>query len=123
MNATRKVKIESEIIRVLGTLLVSGKVKDPRIGIVSLHKAELSNDMSQVKIWVTSYCSDEEKTKLLKALKSASSYFQHVLGENLKLRVTPRLQFIWDENYIKSLEVNQLIDSLAKPTEQGNETS
>jgi ribosome-binding factor A len=114
MDAIRKKKIEAEIIRTLGTLFVSGKVKDPGIGMVSLHRADLSVDFSHVKIWVTTYCEDREKGKFLTALKRASGFCQHVLAEELHLRFTPRIQFIWDENYIKSVKVNELIDSLER---------
>lgn len=114
MDSIRKKKIESEIIRTLGNLFVSGKVKDPGIGIVSLHRAELSVDFSHVKIWVTTYCEDREKGKFLSALKRATGFCQHILAVELRLRYTPRIQFIWDENYIKSVKVNELIDSLEK---------
>jgi ribosome-binding factor A len=113
LDSIRKKKIESEILRTLSSLLVSGKVKDPRIGIVSLHKAELAPDMTQVKIWVTSYIEAKEKGKFLSAMKNAAGYFQKVIGEDLKLRFTPKIVFIWDENFEKSLQVNDLIDKLS----------
>ncbi|MCE9499799.1 MAG: 30S ribosome-binding factor RbfA, partial [Leptospira sp.] len=106
MNPTRKSKIESEIIKILSRLIVSGKVKDPRIGIVSLHRATLSDDTGHVKIWFTSYCSEKEKRELTTGLNSAKGFFQSVLGKELGLRLTPRIQFIWDEEYIKGLAVN-----------------
>ncbi|HMV44420.1 MAG TPA: 30S ribosome-binding factor RbfA [Leptospiraceae bacterium] len=112
MNETRKKKIESEIIKSVANLIVSGKLKDPRIGIVSVHRAELSNDMTNVKIWVTSYTDDKGKKTLLNALRSARGYFQHILAEQLKLRLTPKILFLWDEDYIKSLEMNQFLDNL-----------
>ena len=114
MNPTRKSKIESEIIRLLAKLIVSGKVKDPRIGIVSLHRANLSNDMGHVKIWFTSYCSEKEKRNLITGMNSARGYFQSVLGKELGLRLTPKITFEWDEEFIKSLAVNQLIDKLSE---------
>ncbi len=118
MDAIRKKKIEAEIIRTLGSLFVSGKIKDPGIGLVSIHRAELSQDLVFVKIWVTTYCEDKEKGKFLSALKRASGFCQHILAQELKLRNTPRIQFIWDENYIKSVKLNQFIDSLPKPSSE-----
>lgn len=114
MDVIRKKKIEAEIIRTLGSLFISGKVKDPGISLVSIHRAELSQDMIHVKIWVTTYCDDKEKGKFLSALKRASGFCQYILAQELKLRSTPKIQFIWDENYIKSVKLNELIDSLPK---------
>jgi ribosome-binding factor A len=114
LDPIRKKKIEAEIIRTISSLLVSGKVKDPRIGIVSLHRAELSNDMVHVKIWVTSYIEENKKGKFLSAMKNAAGFFQKVIATELKLRNTPRIVFVWDDNYIKSLKVNEMIDNLPK---------
>ena len=112
MNETRKKKIESEIVKSIAKLIVSGKLKDPRIGIVSVHRAELSSDMTSVKVWVTSYTDEKGKRSLLNALKNAKGFFQHILAEELKLRNTPRILFVCDEDYIKSLEMNNFIDNL-----------
>ena len=112
MNETRKKKIESEIIKTIAKLIVSGKMKDPRIGIVSVHRAELSNDMTSVKVWVTSYVDEKGKKALLNALKTAKGFFQHFIAQDLQLRLTPRITFLWDDDYIKSLEMNNFIDNL-----------
>ncbi|MBK7055949.1 MAG: 30S ribosome-binding factor RbfA [Leptospiraceae bacterium] len=112
MNETRKKKIESEIIKSIAKLIVSGKMKDTRIGIVSVHRAELSNDMAAVKVWVTSYVDEKGKKSLLNALRTAKGFFQHIIAKDLQLRLTPKITFLWDDDYIKSLEVNDFIDNL-----------
>ena len=112
MNETRKKKIESEIIKSIAKLIVSGKMKDTRIGIVSVHRAELSNDMATVKVWVTSYVDEKGKKSLLNALRTAKGFFQHIIAKELQLRLTPKITFLWDEDYIKSLEMNNFIDTL-----------
>ncbi len=112
MNETRKKKIESEIIKSIAKLIVSGKMKDTRIGIVSVHRAELSSDMTSVKVWVTSYVDEKGKKSLLNALRTAKGFFQHILAKELQLRLTPKITFLWDEDYIKSLEMNNFIDNL-----------
>lgn len=113
MNEIKKKKLEKDIIRILSLLIVSGKVKDPRVSMVSMHRAELSNDGGKIKIWITAYCDKKERNRLLRGLKSAAPYMQSVVGNNLRLRITPRIEFIWDEKFIESLKVNELIDKLA----------
>jgi ribosome-binding factor A len=110
MNETRKRKIESEIVKSIARTLVSGKLKDPRIGIVSVHRAELAKDMSGVKVWITSFCDGKEKRVLLNALRSARGFFQHVLAKDLNLRLTPKILFLWDEKFIESLKVIELLE-------------
>ena len=114
MNEIKKKKLEKDIIRIISLLIVNGKVKDPRVSMVSMHRAEISNDQTRVKIWITAFCDQKERNRLLKGLKSAAPYMQSMLGNSLKLRVTPKLEFIWDDKFIESLKVNELIDKLAK---------
>lgn len=114
MNTIRKKKIESEIVKSVANLIISGKVKDPRIEMVSVHRANISDDFSVAKIWVTSYCDEKGKKKLLQGLKNASGFIQSVVSRDLRLRITPKFNFYWDEEYIKAFEVNQLIDSLPR---------
>jgi ribosome-binding factor A len=69
--------------------------------------------MSLATIYYTSYCNNNERKKLSQGLISAAGYLQSVLGKKLNIRYTPRLKFVWDKEFIKSIEVNQLIDDSA----------
>ncbi|EMO63933.1 ribosome-binding factor A-like protein [Leptospira borgpetersenii serovar Pomona str. 200901868] len=42
--------------------------------------------------------------KVLSGLNSAAGLFQTTLSGKLGLRITPRMQFLWDEEYIQSLD-------------------
>ena len=88
------------------------KVKDPRVSMVSMHRAEIADDLTRVRVYITAFCDKKERNRLLKGLKSAAPFMQSIVGKQLKMRITPRLEFIWDENYLEALKVNELIDRL-----------
>lgn len=113
MNEIRQKKIEREIQRTIAGLILTGNVKDPRVTMATIHRVELAADMSLATIYYTSYCSNNERKKLSQGLVSASGYLQSVLGKKLNIRYTPRLKFVWDKEFIKSIEINQLIDDSA----------
>lgn len=113
MNPIRKKKIEREIQRTISELIVSGKVKDPRVFMATIHRVELSDDLSWATVYYTAMCSNNERKKLIAGLVSASSFLQSAIGKKLRLRKTPKLRFVWDNAYMKSLEVNDLIDKLS----------
>lgn len=113
MNEIKKKKLEKDIIRLISLLIVTEKIKDPRVSMVSMHRADISPDLSRVKIWFTAYCNPKERNKLMKGLNSAAPFIQSMVAKKLRMRVTPRIQFAWDEHFIESLEVNALIDKLA----------
>lgn len=122
MNEIRKKKIEREIQKTIATLINSDKVRDPRITMTTIHRVDLASDMSQAKVYYTAICNNNERKKLAQGLVSAGGFFQSMIGKKLGLRHTPRLYFIWDKAYIKSLEVNQLIDE-SKPLNFDSEES
>jgi ribosome-binding factor A len=113
LNEIRQKKIEREIQRTIAGLLLNGSVKDPRVTMATIHRVELAPDMSLATIYYTSYCNNNERKKLSQGLVSAAGYLQSVLGKKLNIRYTPRLKFVWDKEFIKSIEVNQLIDDSA----------
>ena len=122
MNEIKRKKLEKDIIRTLSLLIVGGKVKDPRVSMVSMHRAEIADDLSEVKIFITAYTDNNGRRKLIKGLNSAAPFMTSVLGKNLRMRRTPRLKFIWDNNYVKAMEVNELIDRLAPKTQVEDES-
>lgn len=116
MNSIRKKKIEAEILRNLSTLILEGEVKDPRVFLPSFHRVEVSDDLKHATVFFTALCNNNERKKLTQGLVSASGFLSSRLGNSLKLHTNPKIRFEWDKNYIKSLEVNALIDA-AKPKE------
>jgi ribosome-binding factor A len=113
LNEIRKKKIEREIQKTIATLINTEKVKDPRVTMATIHRVDLASDMSQAIVYYTAICSNNERKKLSQGLVSAGGFLQSMIGKKLGLRHTPRLQFVWDNNYIKSIEVNRLIDESA----------
>ncbi|MEI1278949.1 MULTISPECIES: 30S ribosome-binding factor RbfA [Leptospira] len=104
MNPIRKRKIEAETVRTVAMMILAGKVKDPRVHMVSVHRSELSDDSKNLKVYVTAIVTDKKKEKLLAGLNSASGKFAATLSTKLNLRITPRMSFVWDEEYIQGLD-------------------
>lgn len=63
MNPIRRRKIEAEAVRTVAMMILSGKVKDPRVHMVSVHRAEISEDGKNMKVFVTAICTDKKKLK------------------------------------------------------------
>ncbi|TGK10031.1 30S ribosome-binding factor RbfA [Leptospira fluminis] len=104
MSPIRKRKIEAETVRTVAMMILTGKVKDPRVHMVSVHRSELSEDARFLNVYVTSIVTDKKKEKLLAGLNSAAGKFAATLSTKLNLRVTPKIHFVWDEEYIQGLD-------------------
>ncbi len=114
MNPIRKKKLEAEIIRILSMAILEGKVKDPRVFLPSFHRIELTDDLKKADIYFTALCNNNERKKLMAGLSSSAGFLSSLVGKQLHLHTNPRFFFAWDNNYIKSLDVIQLIEE-SKP--------
>jgi ribosome-binding factor A len=94
--------------------LVQRYVKDPRLGtFVSVTAVEISKDMRYAKVFISRFGTDIEKKETIKALESASGYIRHELGERLKTRRIPELNFRLDNTMEKADKVLRIIDEIA----------
>ncbi|PJZ45824.1 30S ribosome-binding factor RbfA [Leptospira brenneri] len=116
MNPIRMKKLESEIIRLISSAILEGKVKDPRVFLPSFHRIEISEDLKYAKVYFTALCNNNERKKLTQGLVSCAGFLSSLVGKNLHLHTNPKFSFVWDNNYIKSLDVIRLIDESAPKT-------
>ena len=83
-------------------------IKDPRIGFVTITDVEVTDDLSQARVFFSMVESDEELEKTIKGLNSASSYIKKKLGKRLRMRYIPDIVFEFDS----SLRYGSYIDSI-----------
>src|SRR5512135_588192 len=60
------------------------KIKDPRIGFVTVTDVEVADDLRNAKVFVSIYGGDKVKT--LKGLESASAFIRSELGRRMRMR-------------------------------------
>ncbi|MDG2145164.1 MAG: 30S ribosome-binding factor RbfA [Porticoccaceae bacterium] len=93
-------------------VLIRDEVRDPRVGMVSVTDVDVSRDLAYAKIHVT-FVGDrdqEEIDQAVKALNGAAGYLRKLLAASIKLRITPKLTFIYDESGRRGQHLSALID-------------
>lgn len=104
----------AELIRAeLGTLILM-RLKDPRLGFVTITRVEVSPDLRHARVWYSVLKSeprqaDGGESKTAQALESARGFLQHQLADALKLRLTPVLSFELDHSVDHSMEIEAII--------------
>jgi ribosome-binding factor A len=83
-------------------------VKDPRIGFVTVIRAELHHSTSTAEVFVTVF-EDDKKKDTVKALNKMKGFFQKDLSKTLGTRLTPVLTFKLDEAADKAYGLDSLI--------------
>ncbi|MDQ2865739.1 MAG: 30S ribosome-binding factor RbfA [Candidatus Eremiobacteraeota bacterium] len=97
MKSQRQARIDHEIQRILGTL-VSQELKDPRLGFVTVMRAEVSDDLNTCKVFVSIIGDRHVARQSLDALENAKKFLRGELGHRIDLRHTPQLVFIEDRS-------------------------
>ena len=87
MDETRREKVAANILTTVASLL-SGKIKDPRLGFVTITSVEVTGDLQHAKVYYTAYGSDTERTASGAALESAKGLIRSRVGKNLGTRLT-----------------------------------
>ena len=107
----------SELIRQAVGAFLTGDVRDPRIGFVTVTGVEVSPDLSHANVRVSVMGSDEEKATSLEGLASAARYIRAQLSKELQLRTSPELHFHLD----RGIEHAQHIDRVLKELKESDD--
>ena len=112
---TRRTERLGEEIREEVAQMITGELKDPRIGFVTVTRVDLGPDLRQARIYVGVLGTEKQREKSLSGLKQASGFLRRALGQRLRLRHTPELVFQYDEGLEASDRVARLLDEIQKP--------
>ena len=96
------------------------EIRDPRIGMVNINSVTITRDLAYAKVYVTFVGVDEDAEGELAAevLNNAASFLRTQLAKDIKMRVTPKLQFIYDTTSVRGQELSQLIDEALESDKQ-----
>jgi ribosome-binding factor A len=109
MSQARTQRIESEIQRVLATL-ISREVKDPRVGNVTITQVSVSPDMGTARVFFAPFAAQQPAAEVQRGLTHAAGFLRGELGRRLGLRHAPRLEFRIDETVEGAARLTRLID-------------
>ncbi len=91
----RTLKVADRIKVVVANLLET-KIKDPRLGFVTVTDARVTGDLQQASIFYTVLGDLDERAATAAALESAKGAIRSALGRELGLRITPSIEFFED---------------------------
>ncbi|MGH9238936.1 MAG: 30S ribosome-binding factor RbfA, partial [Vicinamibacterales bacterium] len=106
----------------LSGLLSRGAVHDPGIGFITLTRVKVSPDLQQARVYYTSLGDYAARVQTAKALERATGFFRRHLGDRLRLRRVPELQFQFDESVGHQDRVEQILRELHEEDERRKAT-
>ena len=93
------------------------ELKDPRIGLVTITKVAVSNDLRAAKVYYSVFGDEQQKEESSQGLESAKGYIKRELGMRVRLKYMPEIQFLFDD----SLEYGEHIEELLRDIQHSDE--
>ena len=107
-DATRARKIADQI-KVIVASTIERRLKDPRLGFVTVTDVRVTGDLQNATIFYTVYGDGADLESTAKALESAKGFIRSEVGKGLTIRLTPSLEFIADAVPEEALRLDNLL--------------
>ena len=91
-----RVRKIADRIQVVVAEMLERRIKDPRLGFVTVTDVRVSGDTQQASIFYTVYGEDEDRASTAAALESAKGLLRSEVAKQLGMRHAPTLTFIPD---------------------------
>ena len=88
------------------------RVKDPRVGFVTVTAVDVTADLKQAWVYVTVLQQGAQEVETLGALSRAEGFIRGELGRRLTLRYVPALKFVKDTSIDRVTRVLNLLDEV-----------
>ena len=101
-----------DLIRAEVAEILNRKIKDPRIGFVTVTGVDVTKDLREAKVFVSVFEEAEKQEITLKGLKSATRFIRGELGRRLQLRRVPQLSFFLDLSAEKAAHLYEILEKV-----------
>jgi ribosome-binding factor A len=88
---------------------VTQDLKDPRVGFVTVTGVDTSPDLRHAKVFVSVLGNDATRKLSLEGLQSAHGYLQKRVADELHIKHTPTLDFLFDDTAEKADRLERLL--------------
>ena len=95
MGNPRYLKV-AEQIKVIVAELLERRIKDPRLGFVTLTDVRMTGDGREATVFYTVMGDDEARAGTAAALASANGMIRSTVGKQLGMKFTPTIGFVLD---------------------------
>jgi ribosome-binding factor A len=83
------------------------KIKDPRIGFVTVTEVAVADDLRNATVFISVY--DADRATMLKVLEGASAFIRSELGRRMRMRYIPELLFRYDDSLERGNHIMELL--------------
>jgi ribosome-binding factor A len=108
MGSPRVVKLADQI-KVIVAEMLERRIKDPRLGFVTVTDVRLTGDSREATVFYTVLGSEAERAGTAAALRSATGLIRSQVGKQLGLKFTPTIEFVPDAVPENARQIDDLL--------------
>lgn len=112
----RQARVAALVQEVISELILR-RIKDPRIGFVSVVKVDVPRDMSVAKVFVSVLGTADEKQKSMEGLGSAKGLIRSEVAKVLGMRRALEIEFLLDEGIEHSVHISKVLNEIKAGSE------
>jgi ribosome-binding factor A len=90
--------------------LIGSKLKDPRIGFVTVTRVELTSDQRLARVYVGVLGDENARRQSLLGLGKAAGFVKRELAQRLRLRLMPDVRFEYDKGLDATDRIARLLE-------------
>lgn len=117
MDAARTRRLAERISEIVAQML-ERRIKDPRLGFVTVTETRLTSDWREATVYYTVLGSEEERAESAVALRSATGVIRSEVGRLIGLRHTPSIAFVEDALPDSARHIEDLVASARQADEE-----
>jgi len=109
MASPRVLKLADQI-KVIVAEMLERRIKDPRLGFVTVTDVRLTGDSREATVFYTVLGSEEDQAATAAALQSANGLIRSQVGKQLGMRFTPTVSFVADAVPENARQIDDLLE-------------
>jgi len=119
MHPYKRSQRVSDLLREEIADIITYKLKDPRIGFITVTGVDVTDDIQMASVYV-SVLKNEEKRFTIEILNSAKSFIRSELSKRLRMKTVPSITFKLDSSIEYGNRIEKLLDDIRRKNEDSS---
>lgn len=111
--SVRANRVGEQMKKELGEI-IGRKIKDPRIGFVTVTDVQVTGDLQQATVYISVLGDEKQRENTLIGLAKAKGFIRSEIGQRIRLRKTPEILFEFDESVDYGNRIESLLHQIHK---------
>jgi ribosome-binding factor A len=117
MGGFKRADRVADLLKIEVADLLLKRVRDPRIGSVTITGAKVSDDLRTARLFFVEMGKDTCSAEVEAGLRRATGFLRRELGHRLQLRHVPEILFTYDPSFAYGHRIESLLSEIQREEE------